>query len=138
MVLNTKEMDYGMLYQFCEGLGTGTWYVTKLRNNKLFGKPMIMVYQFDDEGKINSVSKGYLVNEDWGEPEFRINGWQISKDSNEEAFSQFGDPKTAKELCFAVINMHEANLSQVDLLNIEIQEFYNNPIEYFNKSRLSK
>lgn len=139
MALDTNRMNYNVLYKTLDEkemyFTIGVTYIAKYVDSKryLFKKePIIYVYHFNTDGIIDSVSYGKLLNK--GPQcgvEYTLMGWNINKDTNLE---KVGLKKTAKEMTFSWETLTHATPIENNLLNIEISNFFDNPIEYFKKS----
>ena len=139
MSLDVKKMNYNTYYKTLDEnemyFTTGATYIAKYVDPKrhLFKKePIIYVYHFNTNGNIDSVSYGKLLNigPQCG-VEYTLIGWSINKDTNLE---EVGLKETAKEMTFSYETLTPTTPIENDLLNMEISNFFNDPIAYFNKN----
>lgn len=140
MALNINKMEYNTLYKTLDEremyYTEGITYVAKYkdpRNFHLSRKPIIFTYNFDLDGRINNVVYGELINHKYQcGVEYSIMGWIIDKNSN---FDEIGDKRTAREITCSKRDLIPLSQAESELLNSEISEFFNDPIEYFKKSK---
>lgn len=140
MALNINKMEYNTLYKTLDEremyYTTGITYVAKYEDSRKFSlskKPVIFTYNFDLNGRINNIVYGELINHKYQcGVEYSIMGWIIDKNTN---FNEIGDPKTAREITCSKRDLIPLSQAESELLNNEIYELFNDPIEYFKKSK---
>ncbi len=131
MALDINRMDYNVLYKTLDErkmyFTTGITYVAKSFNSEKklsLKKPIIYVYNFDLEGKVNHVSFGKLMNLDCQNGvEYSILGWTIDKDSN---IDEIGLKETAKEITCSWETLDPVSAEENEKLNKEILDFFEN------------
>ena len=132
MALDINRMNYNVLYKTLDErelyFTTGTTYVTRVLNmqkNSTIKNPIISVYHFTSDERIDYVVYGELINHSsQSGVEYSILGWKIDKDSN---MNEIGLKETAKEIVCSWESLTPVELSKSELLKIEISKFTENP-----------
>ena len=140
MALDINRMNYNVLYKTLDErelyFTTGTTYVTRVLNmqkNSTIKNPIISVYHFTSDERIDYVVYGELINHSsQSGVEYSILGWKIDKDSN---MNEIGLKETAKEIVCSWESLTPVELSKSELLKIEISKFTENPTKYFIAKR---
>lgn len=136
MALDINRMNYGVLYKTLdereEYFTKGTTYVTRVLNmqkNSTIKNPIISVFHFTSNEKIDYVIYGELINHSsQSSVEYSILGWKIDEDSN---MNEIGLKETAKEIVCSWESLTPVESPKSELLKIEISKFTQNPTEYF-------
>ena len=139
MALDINRMNYNVLYKTLDEkesyFTTGTTYVTRVLNmqkNSTIKNPIISVYHFTSDERIDYVVYGELINHSsQSGVEYSILGWKIDKDSN---MNEIGLKETAKEIVCSWSSLTPVESLKSELLKIEISSFFDNPIEYFKRN----
>lgn len=143
MALDLKRMEDNILYKTLDEnemyFTTGLTYIVKYGDSRkhLFPKkPIIYIYHFNSDGKIDSVSYGTLINKKYQSgTAYSIMGWTIDKDSN---MNEIGLKETAHEIVCSWAKIEPTAPLENSLLNIEISNFFNDPIEYLNNQNIKQ
>ena len=143
MALDINRLNYNTYYKTLDEnkmyFTVGVTYIAKYAEPKrhlLKQKPIIYVYHFNADGKIDWVTYGKLL--DIGPQcgvEYTLMGWTIQKDTDLE---EVGLKRTAKEITLSYETLTPATATENDLLNTEISCFSDNPIEYFKNTEQKK
>ncbi len=133
MVINYKKMDIGKLYRSYTDIENGkSQYITKFKGSDKHHRMMLAVYTLENDGKISRYLVGYLDKRDWGEPDFPIDGWSVSRDSEniEEELSHIGDPNYMTTIYTRYQGLEELTPLELELVSSELNDFFADPLTY--------
>lgn len=143
MALDIDRMEHNVLYKTLDEreayFTTGITYVAKCKRFKKglsLIKPIIYVYHFDLDGKLDCVLYGKLISRKYQcNVEYSILGWRINKNSN---FDEIGLKETVEEITCSWERLEPASPQESEQLNKEICDFFNNPREYLKDDELKR
>lgn len=140
MVIDYKKLKVGKIYRFYSDYDNHyNSYITRFKDpsrNKLIKKHMVAVYILNEDNKISYYFVGFLQKEDWGEPDFAIDGWGFDKHNcTIDDLKAIGHPFAMKTGNFSYQGLEELKPEELEILTNELTKFFNNPVEYFNNNK---